>query len=499
MNGKLPWNPQPPRPPWGVRIPPRKRQSLTRPLESCPPPETVRIPLASPGHDARLLVEPGERVLLGQPIAVSGVDESEVTHASVSGEFLRLIYCQKAGSGSAQIPCAVIRSDEKDEWHPDCVGVPAASRLEPQEICRRITAGGILGLGGALFPTAKKLCAEPPLRALIINGVECEPYLSCDEILMMQQPERVIAGTQIMMRASGAPVAVIVVETDMPDARVSLRKALNEAGISDISVAVVTAKYPAGGERQLIELLTGREVPAGGLPRDIGYLCQNVGTAAAVADLFERGQPLISRIVTVTGQGVSQPRNLEARLGTPVADLIRAAGGLTRRNTRLIMGGPMMGVVLSSDELPVSKATNCVIVAAPDELAEPADEFPCIRCAECSDACPARLLPQFLLVACRNTDTDAMARLGLDACIECGCCDYVCPSHINLTALFARAKRHLHEAVKARERAQAARVRSQARDARLARQQATVGDPASSPEDPAALIARLSGQQHDEH
>ncbi|HHQ14461.1 MAG TPA: electron transport complex subunit RsxC, partial [Chromatiales bacterium] len=427
-----------------------------------------------------------------------GTDESEVTHASVSGELLGLNSCPNPDSAMAGFPCAQIRSDGKDEWHPDCAAIPDVSRLQPDEICRRIAAGGILGLGGALFPTAKKLCAGPPLRALIINGVECEPYLSCDEILMMQQPERVIAGTRIMMHASGAPAAVIVVETDMPDARVSLHKALDKAGIPDISIAVVTAKYPAGGERQLIELLTGREVPAGGLPRDIGYLCQNVGTAAAVADLFDRGRPLISRIVTVTGQGVSQPRNFDVRLGTPVADLIHAAGGPTRPDTRLIMGGPMMGVALNSDELPVGKATNCVIVAAPDELAQPADEYPCIRCAECSEACPARLLPQSLLVACRNADIDAMAHLGLDACIECGCCDYVCPSHINLTALFASAKHRLRDALQARERARTARLRSQARDARLARQQ-DHSDSASPQEDPSALIARLSGQQHDEH
>ena len=497
MNGNLPYNPQPPRPPWGVRVPPRKRQSLTEPLESCPPPEIARIPLASRGT-ARLLVEPGERVLLGQPIAVGGTDESEVTHASVSGELLGLNSCPNPGSAMAGFPCAQIRSDGKDEWHPDCIATPDVSRLQPDEICRRIAAGGILGLGGALFPTAKKLCAGPPLRALIINGVECEPYLSCDEVLMMQQPERVIDGTRIMMRACGAPSAVIVVETDMPDARVALHDALGQAGITNISVAVVTAKYPAGGERQLIELLTGREVPAGGLPRDVGYLCQNVGTAAAVADLFGRGRPLISRIVTVTGQGVSRPRNLETRIGTPVAELVRAAGGPNRPDTRLIMGGPMMGVGLNNDELPVGKATNCIIVAAPHELAEPAQEYPCIRCGECVEACPARLLPQFLLVACRNADSDAMARLALDACIECGCCDYVCPSHIDLTALFIDAKQRLRDTLQAHERARMARIHSQAREARLAREDQT-GDPASPAEDLSALIERVSRPQHDEH
>jgi electron transport complex protein RnfC len=208
---------------------------------------------------------------------------------------------------------------------------------------------------------------------------------------------------------------------------------------------VVTAKYPAGGERQLIELVLGREVPAGGHPANVGVVCQNVGTAAAVAEFFTRGQPLISRIVTVTGGGVARPRNIEARIGTPLSELVALAGGYRNDAIRLIMGGPMMGVALDSDDLPITAATNCLIVATESDLGRPdaagsAPEMPCIRCGDCIEACPAGLLPQELLAAVRAGNVAGLTTLGVTECIECGACDYVCPSHIPLTGHFIAGK-----------------------------------------------------------
>jgi electron transport complex protein RnfC len=243
-----------------------------------------------------------------------------------------------------------------------------------------------------------------------------------------------------MMRALGTEHAIVAIETAMAETRVAVHDALKAAGDDRLGMAVVTAKYPAGGERQLIELVTGDEVPSGGLPRDIGYVCQNAGTAAAVADLFRKGRPLISRIVTVTGRGIAHPGNFETRIGTPVHELIALAGGYSGNPRRLLMGGPMMGFALPDDSLPVTKATNCIVAALAEEIAPQRAELPCIRCGECVQVCPARLMPQELFVAAQRRDFARLDEFGLPDCIECGCCDYVCPSQIALTRRFVAAK-----------------------------------------------------------
>ncbi len=469
------YNLQPRRPSWGIRAEARKAESTGHAIVIAPPPREVAISLnQSAGRPAVPIVEPGEKVSTGQPVARATAPGSADIHASISGLVVaveeRLVFSAHHSMETA----IVIRGDGTDE---DFTPHPVANdpmSMTPAEIRQTIAGAGIVGLGGAMFPTAEKLSCGARIHALILNGVECEPYISCDEVLLRYRAARVLRGAQILMRAAGTQRCIVAVETDMPEARVAVHEALETLNDDRIDVSQVTAKYPSGGERQVLELITGRQVPSGGLPQDIGYLCQNVGTAAAVADFFATGRPLISRIVTVTGQGVSRPVNIEARIGTPIAELIAMAGGYRGTPAKLIAGGPMMGIALPDDGIPISKANNCIIAAAPGELMETAaehqPELPCIRCSECLQACPAGLQPQELLVACRQQDRQALESLGLPDCLECGCCDYVCPSAIPLTARFSLAKIGFRQAQLEERRALHARQRFEAREARLQQQ-----------------------------
>jgi electron transport complex protein RnfC len=459
-------NSQPPRPRWGVHAPTMKAMATRNPIVVAPPPAQVVIPLA---HRTAIrfaaLVSPGEGVVTGQPIARSAAGEQ--LHASITGIVRALDRRAVAAPALAEADCVVIDRRPGEELFAGYTPVNDPVELPPESLRAGIASAGIVGLGGALFPTAQKLSSAGPIRALIVNGAECEPWITCDEMLLRERASQVIAGARIMMRALGAPRCVVVVETDMPEARVAVHDAIAAAGDDRIEMAVVTAKYPAGGERQLVELLSGMEVPAGGWPRDVGFVCQNAGTAAAVADFYLRGRPLISRVVTVTGRGITKPGNYEVRIGTPIRELIAFAGGYRNSPERLIMGGPMMGLALPSDELPVTQATNCIVAATSGEFAAPRMEMPCIRCGECVNVCPANLLPQELLIAAKQGDADGLGELGVLDCIECGCCDYVCPSYLRLTARFAAGKQLVHDRRSAARQAAVARQRFDAHAGRL--------------------------------
>ncbi len=267
-------------------------------------------------------------------------------------------------------------------------------QASPAELRQAIGSAGIVGLGGAVFPTGYKVnhASEQGIHTLILNGSECEPYISCDEMLMREQPDSIVLGAQILQKAVGANRTVVAIEDQMGVVNAALLRAIENSGAENIDVVKVTTIYPEGGEKQLIKVLTGLEVPSGGRPTDLGLLCQNVATATAVARAVTEGKPLIERIVTVTGNGVRKPRNLLAQIGTPISNLVDQCGGYTSAAARLVLGGPMMGYALSSDSNPVIKAANCILVLSEDDIRPRQAEMPCIRCGECARVCPSLLL-----------------------------------------------------------------------------------------------------------
>ena len=452
----------------GLRIDPAKAASTGSPIAEAFVPARLFIPLeAHRGTVPQCCVEPGQRVLKGQRIALgdSAAGSADV-HASSSGTIVELteleLFC---ASGPRTPTCVVIDTDGLDESvAPDTPLHAGASREERLERVRRC---GIVGLGGAAMSTSWKLTREQHVATLIVNGAECEPYISCDDMLMRERADGVVAGSRDLCDLIGARRCIVAIERDKPQAIEAIRAAAGTLADPRVHVAEIPSIYPAGGERQLVELLTAQEVPSGGYPTDIGIVCHNVGTALAVHRALRFGEPLISRIVTLTGNGMARPRNVEARIGTAVGDLVAHFGGYDGEPAALIVGGSMMGVAQTSDAVPVTKWTNCVLAAGHYEFGGARTEWPCIRCGECAAACPARLLPQELLRATEAENFALLDTLGLDDCIECGCCDAICPSQIALTRRFAVARQALARRRAAEEFARESQMRFDRRTQRL--------------------------------
>jgi len=459
----------------GLVLEGHKRISTRHPVVPARLPERLVVPLQQHiGAPAEPVVQVGERVLKGQPIARPRGYVSAAVHAPSSGTVAAIEARPVPHPSGLAAPCIVIETDGEERWRWREDQRPDWRTLGPEALRERVREAGIVGMGGAGFPTHVKLNpgAGRAIHTLVINGAECEPYITCDDMLMREHAPAVVAGAQVMQRILGARRILIGIESDKPEAREALSEAVRAAGADDIRVVSVPARYPSGGERQLIHLLTGLEVPSEGLPADIGVVCQNAATAAAVLRAVTELEPLISRIVTVTGAGVAEPRNLEVLVGTPFADVIDQAGGYTDEAVRLIVGGPMMGFAVAHDEVPVTKTVNCLLVAGRGEVEPARDPLPCIRCGACVEACPARLLPQQLYWYARAKDFDRVQDYRLFDCIECGCCAAVCPSRIPLVDYYRYAKSEIWALEREREKAARARRRHEARLARLERERA---------------------------
>lgn len=458
----------------GIHIPDEKSLANGRPIEPVPLPERLWVPLQQHiGAPAQPLVKPGARVLKGQLIAEPQGLVSAPIHAPTSGRVLEIAPHPVPHPSGLAAPCILIEPDGEERW----IELPAPlldyPQLDPALIRTRIRWAGVVGLGGATFPTHVKLNPGPdrPIHTLIINGAECEPYITCDDRLMRERAAHILEGVRIIHHLLQAKTVLIGIEDNKPEAIAALRQALaatDMVGYTEI-VAIPTL-YPSGGEKQLIKILTGREVPTSSIPAQIGIVCQNVGTAAAVADAVLEGRPLISRVVTVSGRAIARPANLEVLIGTPIAHLLAHCGGYREPPAKLICGGPMMGFRIEDPQTPIAKGTNCVLALTQAESPDPGPALPCIRCGRCAEVCPANLLPQQLYWYARAKDLDRVQDYHLFDCIECGCCAYVCPSHIPLVQYYRYAKTEIWAREQERRKAEQARARHLAKQSRLERQ-----------------------------
>jgi electron transport complex protein RnfC len=455
----------------GLVLAGRRELTVTASIALADIPPLLVLPLLQHiGEPAEAMVKPGDRVRTGEMIARPAGTVSAPVHASGSGTVVAIEPRPVPHPSGLPADCIVIETDGRDEWQEPAGRLPDYRTLDRQVLLDRIRDAGIVGLGGAGFPTRVKLASgKQAIEALIINGAECEPCITCDQRLMRERATEIIEGIRILQHIVQPEACTIAVEDSMPAAETALRDALEMLQETGISVTRIPTIYPAGGERQLIKVLTGREVPSQGLPADIGIICQNVGTAAAVYRAVCKEEPLLSRIVTVTGSGVLSPRNLEVRIGTPLSHLIMTCGGYTHDVERLLIGGPMMGYAVHSDAVPVIKTTNCILAVTREEMPAPPPAQPCIRCGKCTEVCPADLLPQQLYWYARSGDYDGAQDYDLFDCIECGCCAYVCPSHIPLVQHYRHAKTEIWAQEKQRRKSDLARQRHEARLARLAR------------------------------
>lgn len=415
--------------PKGGVHPPENKLTASKPIRRMPVPKVVYVPIAQHiGIPAEIAVAQKDKVQAGQVIARSGGFVSSNIHAPVAGTVTKLDKIVDTRGYKKQ--CIVIRTDLKDESNFQEVELPLKQEItmEPDEILKRISDFGIVGLGGATFPSHVKLNIKEgkKLDCLIINGVECEPYLTADHRLMLEKTEEILVGIRILMHALKVERAIIGIENNKKDA-IELFKTIGrqEPGIQ---IAALKVKYPQGGEKQLVRALLGREVPKNGLPLDVGVVVHNVGTVFAIYQAVQHHKPLTERVVTVTGKKLENPSNFWVRIGTPIGDLLEAVGGVPEDTRKIISGGPMMGKALKNTDVPVTKGTSGILVISGEEASRgPAGN--CIRCGECVDVCPMGLEPHLLMNLSEKGLYEKAAREDIATCIECGSCSYVCPAN----------------------------------------------------------------------
>ncbi|MDP8213909.1 MAG: electron transport complex subunit RsxC [Candidatus Euphemobacter frigidus] len=420
----------------GIHLPEYKELTEREKIKKLPLPPRVVIPLnQNVGSPPRPVVEVGRPVKAGEVIAEPEGPVSSTLHASVSGVVTALdLFPYPAGPDSLAIEIETDQNDSSPELIPS---ISDPSRLSPDEIRRKVLEAGVVGLGGAGFPAQVKL--DPPegsrIEYAVINGVECEPFLTVDNRLMLEETGKLLAGLRIIMRATGAREGIIAIEANKMDAFYKVQAVVHKE--KDIRVRLLKVKYPQGAEKQLIYSLFHREVPAGGLPSSVGCVVQNVGTAIAIAEAVLSGRPLIDRVVTVTGPEIKDPGNFRVRIGTPFQYLLEAAGGLPDGEIKIISGGPMMGIAQATLNAPVIKGTSGLLVMRPVSRER---NLPCIRCGECLRVCPIGLIPSDLGTMADKERWDDFEGLGAENCIECGCCAYVCAAGRDLVQLIKLGK-----------------------------------------------------------
>lgn len=426
----------------GIHPPHNKSQTDSLSIEVFPAPSKVTIPLQQHiGAPSKPVVKRGDRVTIGQVIGEAGGFVSSPVHSSVSGTVLSIgSFPHPMGK---QVIAVEIENDGADEH---CTQMPFDKpwrEAAPGELIQKIQAAGIVGMGGASFPAHVKLSppSNKPIDTLIINGAECEPYLTADHRLMLERTEDFLTGVLILKKILGAKKCFIGIEENKPDAIKAVSDLLSGSQYKDLTLARLIAKYPQGGEKQLINAITGRSVPSGGLPMDSGCVVQNVGTAVAVRDTILKGIPLYERVVTVTGPTVRSPKNLLVRIGTPVRLLLEACDVDMNATRKVIMGGPMMGIAQSDLDVPVIKSTSGLL--AYDKVEAAIREYPCINCGKCVSVCPIHLVPSRLAKFIERENIDEALEWNLMDCVECGSCSYVCPSKINLVHFMKLGKFHV--------------------------------------------------------
>lgn len=455
----------------GLKLPGFKTMSMSQATQAAPLAKQLVLPLKQHiGHAAEAIVNIGDMVLKGQRIAAAKDYVSTPIHAPSSGKIIAIEKHLIPHPSGIASDCIVIETDGKEQWI-ECITHSNYRQLEASAVRNIIRDAGIVGLGGAGFPSFIKLNPGPSnvIETLILNGAECEPYITCDAMLMQEQGRKIIDGLNIMRHALQAARCVIAVEDNKRAAHTMLVNALQEHEAEYIEVIQIPTLYPAGGEKQLIKTITGKEVPSNGLPINIGVVCHNVATAAAIATAVLEGKPLISRYVTVTGEGIEHPRNLNVLFGTPFSELIDYCGR-NKKAEQFIMGGPMMGFEVAEDNIPVIKTSNCILVQRKET--KPDYVMPCIRCGKCAEVCPAQLLPQQLYWYARAKNFDKTQDHNLFDCIECGCCSYVCPSHIPLVQYYRFAKTEIYALEQEKKKSDIARQRHEFRQFRMERKKA---------------------------
>lgn len=432
--------------------PTENKISANAAIEILPLPKQVSIPVSQHiGAPASPVVEKGDTVKTGQLIAQSQGFVSANIHSSVSGKVLKI---DKALDSTGYKQMSVIINVDGDEWVDDIdrsTEIIEEIKLSPEEIVKKCSEKGLVGMGGATFPSHVKLSIPPGKKCdvLIINGIECEPYLTSDHRLMIEKGEEMLIGVSILMKALGVNEALIGIENNKPDAISHLSKLTSS--FKGITVHALKVKYPQGGEKQLIKALINREVPSGGLPIDVGTVVHNVGTAYAVYEAVQKNKPLIERVVTVTGKDYPRPLNLLSRIGSPISDLVDFAGGTPETTGKIINGGPMMGKAINSLSAPVSKGTSGIVLLRTDEAAR-SIIGPCIRCGKCISVCPMGLEPHLLMALTEKEMAEKTEKEKIMDCIECGSCSYICPAKRPLLDYIRLAKSSITEIIRERNK-----------------------------------------------